>query len=116
MPTTYTPQGTVETVFPTEKYQEYLKKVGCETEEKLTDLKVEEVLKMAFSEFKNNGLSLCEFCLLGEYLFYKIKEQSSKFASTLLDCSELIYYLQIQDNDSDEFNTVMKRIENYFSN
>lgn len=103
------------TSFPTEKYQEYLKVVGCETEKSLNDLKIESVLGLAFTELKNNQFSLSGFCLLGEYLFYKIKEQSSKLASTLLDCSELNYYIQIQDNDSDEFNTVMNRIENYFN-
>lgn len=101
-------------IFPTEKYQDYLKRCDCEDENNLTDLKIEEIIENAFAEFKNNQLSLEGFCLLGEYLFYKIKDQSGKFASVLLDCSELNYYLQIQDNDSDEFNTVMKRIEGYF--
>lgn len=105
----------MQPIFPTEKYQVYLKKCECEKEENFTDVKVEELVKIAFKEFKNNELSLGSFCLLGEYLFYKIKEQSNKFASVLLDCSEINYYLQIQDNDSDEFNTVMERIEKYFS-
>lgn len=104
----------MQTTFPAEKYQEYLKIVGCETEDGLNDVKVEDIFRQAFTEFKNNQLPLSSFCLLGEYLFYKIKEQSGKFASVLLDCSELNYYIQIQDNDSDEFNTVMGRIEEYF--
>lgn len=110
----YTSQGTVESVFPSDKYNEYLKNVGCNTEENLTDSIIKNIFKQAFDEFKKNKLSLSSFCLLGEYLFYKIKEQSSKFASALLDCSELNYYLQIQENDSDEFKSVFKRIENYF--
>lgn len=101
--------------FPTDKYNEYLKLIECESEEKLDDTKIENVLKLAFKEFKENKLTLDNFCLLGEYLFYKLKEQSSKFASTLLDCSELNYYIQIRDNDSDEFSSVMKRIEGYFN-
>lgn len=105
----------MSTLFPIEKYQEYLRIVGCETEESLNDLKIENILKLAFFEFKKNTFSLESFCLLGEYLFYKIKEQSSHFASILLDCSELNYYIQIQDNDSDEFNTVINRIEKYFN-
>ena len=115
MPTAYTAQGTVKTIFPNDQYQEYLKKVGCETENDLNDLKVEDLFRFAFYEFKENKLLISSFCLLGEYLFYKIKEQTTKFASTLLDCSELNYYIQIKDNDSDEFNSVMKRIEDYFN-
>lgn len=102
-------------IFPTEKYQEYLKIVGCTSENKLDDLKIENIVKQAYIDFKKNEFSLDNLCSLGEYLFYKVAEQSSKFASTLLDCSELNYYLQIQDNDSDEFNAVMKRIETYFN-
>ena len=102
-------------IFPTEKYQEYLKKSECESEEKLNDSKIKNVAEQAFYEFKKGVITLDNFCSLGEYLFYKIKEQSGKFATALLDCSELNYYIQIQDNDSDEFNAVMKRIEEYFS-
>ena len=103
------------TIFPNEKYLEYLGIVGCQSEESLDDLKIENILKLAFVELKKNIFSLESFCLLGEYLFYKIKEQSSNFASILLDCSELNYYIQIQNNDSDEFNIVTKRIEEYFN-
>lgn len=100
-------------IFPSDKYQEYLKNTGVESEKKLGDLEIECIVKQAFAEFKKDKLSLDGFCSLGEYLFYKIKEQSSKLASILLDCSELNYAIQIEDQDTDEFNSVMKRVEEY---
>jgi len=103
--------------FPTQEYIKYLEIIGC-NEDTLTDVKLKEIFKLAYESFKNKSITIASFCAIGEYLFYKIKDETekmSKFASTLLDCSELVYYIQINDDDSEEFDNVYSRIEGYFS-
>lgn len=118
MPKFYLDKNIIEIPFPDEVFDFYLGKFGIESEDKLNDINIFEIIKVGYKDFKKGSLSLDNFSSIGGYLFDKLTNdiKSRKLGSILLNIGELNFYVRESDPKQKfvEVNNFLSDIDNFF--
>ncbi len=114
----YSNKKTIEVPFPDKVFKSYLDKFKVESEDKLNDVNIFEIIRQCYKDFKNGLLSLDDFSSIGGYLFDKLTNNTKdrSLGSVLLDIGELNFY--VRDTNSEQKNSDMENflssIDRYF--
>jgi len=83
--------GDINTPFPEEKFQAYLKTIGASSEDKLTQEQAQLLLVMAISDFKTGKLGLDELADMGDIVWTREESKLTDLARASYACAELTF-------------------------
>jgi hypothetical protein len=114
----YLDKKTIDVPFPDEIFEIYLKRFNVESEDKLNDVNIFEIVKACYRDFKKGFLALDDFSSIGGYLFDKLTNNTKdrRFGSVLLDIGELNFYIRVSGPKQKflELNNFLSEIDNFF--
>lgn len=114
----YSNKKPIEIPFPEKIFETYLNKFKVESEDKLNDVNIFEIVRQCYKDFKNGSLSLDNFSSIGGYLFDKLTNNAKdrSLGSVLLDIGELNFYVRNTDSkqNNSDINNFLSSIDRYF--
>lgn len=118
MPKFYSNEEIMEVPFSDKVFEIYLKRFSVESEDKLNDVNIFEIIKDCHRDFKKGSLSLDNFSSIGGYLFDKLTNNTKarKLGSILLDIGELNFYVRNSDSKQkfSDVGTFLFEIDKFF--
>ena len=118
MPKFYSDKNTIDILFPEQIFEVYLKRFNVESEDKLNDVNIFEIVKASYEDFKKGVLSLDNFSSVGGYLFDKLTNSSKdrRLGCVLLNIGELNFYIRNTDSKQkfSEISGFLSNIDEFF--